>query len=67
MLACLAGAIVNSMMPNTELPFVLDDVGCNGTETNLLECLPQHNCQPKETAGVRCLLKGILAGSLAVG
>lgn len=47
------------MMPNTDLRIVLDDVGCNGTETSLLECLPQHNCKLTETAGVRCLLKGI--------
>lgn len=42
------------------LPFVLDDLGCNGTENNLLECLPQHNCgtSSDETAGVSCLLKG---------
>ena len=24
--------------------FALDDVGCNGTESNLLDCLPWHNC-----------------------
>ena len=45
------------------LPFVLDDLGCNGSESNLLECLPQHNCglasNMNENAGVRCLRKGI--------
>ena len=46
----------NSMM----LPFVLDDLGCSGSERNLLECLPKHNCDPSrnENAGVRCLRKG---------
>ena len=44
------------------LPFILDDLGCNGSESNLLECLPQHNCgyYSDENAGVRCLRKGIL-------
>ena len=44
------------------LPYVLDDLGCNGSESNLLECLPQHNCgfsiRYDESAGVRCLRKG---------
>ena len=42
--------------------FALDDVGCNGSESNLLDCLPQHNCVTKnddENAGVQCLRKGI--------
>ena len=42
--------------------FALDDVGCNGTESNLLDCLPQHNCglnnRGAENAGVQCLRKG---------
>ena len=43
------------------IPFLLDDVGCNGSENNLLECLPQHNCEStsNENAGVNCLRKGI--------
>ena len=51
----------------TTLNFVLDDLGCNGSENNLLECLPQHNClaSSDETAGVRCLRKGTLAGSVS--
>ena len=42
------------------LPFILDDLGCNGSESNLLECLPRHNCMSlsSENAGVRCLYKG---------
>ena len=42
-------------------PFVLDDLGCNRSESNLLECLPKHNCglSNDENAGVRCLRKGI--------
>ena len=42
--------------------FALDDVGCNGTESNLLDCLPWHNCglynRGAENAGVQCLRKG---------
>ena len=43
--------------------FALDDVGCNGSESNLLDCLPQHNCDQGrrgiENAGVQCLRKGM--------
>lgn len=44
------------------LPFLLDDLGCNGFENNLLDCLPQHNCDTSlnENAGVKCLRKGII-------
>ena len=41
--------------------FALDDVGCNGSESKLLDCLPQHNCirnNDAENAGVQCLRKG---------
>ncbi len=38
---------------------VLDNVGCNGTETNLFDCpnngLNVHNCGHSEDAGVICL------------
>ena len=45
---------------SSELPFLLDDLGCNGSENNLLDCLPQHNCDASrdENAGVQCLRKG---------
>ena len=44
--------------------FALDDVGCNGSESNLLGCLPQHNCgvdslSSNENAGLQCLRKGM--------
>ena len=43
------------------IPFLLDNLGCNGSEYNLLECLPYHNCESasNENAGVSCLRKGI--------
>ena len=48
---------------SSAFPFVLDDVGCNGLESNLLHCLPEHNCGgvgglDLETAGVQCSRKG---------
>ena len=49
--------------PSTLLFFALDDVGCNGSESNLLDCLPRHNCgmsRGTDNAGVQCLRKGIL-------
>ena len=45
-----------------QLPFVLDDLGCTGLESNLLECLPTHNCASGVNgdafAGVSCSRKG---------
>ena len=42
------------------IPYVLDDLGCNGSETNLLECLPAHNCyvSHSEDAIVSCGPRG---------
>ena len=38
-------------------------MGCNGSESHLIECLPDHNCargeNSAEDAGVRCLRKGM--------
>ena len=45
--------------PSTLSFFALDDVGCNGSESNLLDCLPQHNCGMIENAGVQCSRKGM--------
>ena len=48
----------NPFTGNDALPFLFDDLGCSGSERNLLECLPDHNCGPIENAGVRCQRKG---------
>ena len=48
--------------PSTLSFFALDDVDCNGSEINLLHCLPKHNCgndRGTENAGVQYLRKGI--------
>ena len=49
--------------PSTLSFFALDDVGCNGSESNLLDCLPHSNCDPErrgtENAGVQCLREGM--------
>ena len=48
--------------PSTLSFFALDDVGCNGSESNLLDCLPHSNCgmdRGMENAGVQCLRKGM--------
>ena len=47
--------------------FFFDDVGRNGSESNLLECSPHHNCGSsksitlQENAGVQCSRKGIIS------
>ena len=42
-------------------PIFLDEVGCFGNETNLLDCsaVTQHNCAHSEDAGVRCITAGM--------
>ena len=48
--------------PSTLSFFALDDVGCNGSESSLLDCLPHSNCgmdRGTENAGVQCLRKGM--------
>ena len=41
-------------------PIFLDEVGCFGNETSLLDCsaVTQHNCGHNEDAGVRCVTNG---------
>ena len=42
-------------------PIFLDNVGCSGTESSLLNCshagIGNHNCVHSEDAGVRCQSK----------
>ena len=42
-------------------PIFLDDLGCLGTESSLLDCsaVTQHNCAHSEDAGVRCNTVGM--------
>ena len=60
--AGVASESVPNQFGTSTLPFLLDDVGCNGLESNLLNCLPQHNCNrtDPENAGVHCLPKGVI-------
>ena len=46
----------------SKLPYFLDDVECIGSESNLLDCLPHHNCQAlgPENADVQCSCKGTI-------
>jgi hypothetical protein len=48
----------NPFTGNNDVPFVLDDLECRGSERNLLQCLPNANCRETENAGVRCQRKG---------
>ena len=54
-----SSANYNLFGPSTLSFFALDDLGCSGSESNLLDCLPDHNCVIDENAGVQCLRKGI--------
>ena len=59
-LNCAASITDSFDVGENELPFVLDDLGCTGSESNLLECLPQHNCvvSVDQYVGVSCSRKG---------
>ena len=57
----LGAVVIVNQFDTSTLPFILDDVGCNGSESNLLHCLPEHNCVDVtglENAGVQCSRKG---------
>ena len=43
-------------------PIQLDNVGCNGLESTLLQCshITNHNCGHNQDAGVRCSAPGII-------
>jgi len=49
-------AVTNSAFGQVELPFIMDDVQCEGHESDILAChhASQHNCGVHEGAGVRC-------------
>ena len=42
-------------------PIQLDNVGCSGSESSLLQCYHSinHNCGHDEDAGVRCIPAGV--------
>ena len=41
---------------NVSSLFIMDDVACNGSESDIMQCTynPTHNCVSSEGAGVRC-------------
>ena len=53
-----AQATMSGGIQVNETMFLLDDVVCNGTENDLLDCahagIHFHNCAPAEEAGVIC-------------
>ena len=50
--------VVKEKFGSGQGPIWLDELGCSGSETTLLECnrLPwaKHNCKHTEDVGVRC-------------
>jgi len=61
-LSCSNSGVVavhgSELFGESNLTFFLDDVVCDGTEVNLLQCfhreLQQHDCGRLETAGIIC-------------
>ena len=51
-----ATAVLRAFYGQGTGPIFLDDVGCDGNETSLLNCANTmlHNCGHSEDAGVRC-------------
>ena len=49
-------AITRSQFGLVSEDFIMDDVQCEGAETDINDCYhhDQHNCGPGEGAGVRC-------------
>ena len=51
-------------------PILLDNVGCSGSETRLVDCINDgigvHNCGHSEDAGVRCQRKQFACHSIVL-
>ena len=50
-------ATSDSEFGEVEENFIMDDVQCEGSEDNIIDCIhiAEHNCDGSEGAGVRCL------------
>ena len=50
-------ATSDSEFGDVEENFIMDDVQCEGSEDNIIDCIhiAEHNCDGSEGAGVRCL------------
>ena len=57
-------------VPDGSGAIFLDDLGCNGTESRLVDCanagIGIHNCNHFEDVGVRCLATSPTPGNLAL-
>lgn len=62
--ACIIGAVAysNAYFGQGSGPIQIDDVGCGGTESVILQCYHRtsHNCAHYKDAGVRCNIPGII-------